>query len=121
MRNVQNKCVTVNECISPAMCKSSIKIEAVKFMGPYFMMPPRRVKFTKHAAKGRGRAGKQASVTPSPPTLLYLSEDEGDEPLDLDVIQERTQSQERVEKQQSREHAETRQIEHHRTRNVYTG
>ena len=77
------------------------------------MMPPRRGKFYKHAAKGRGRAQKQASATPSPPPLLNPSEDEGDEPLDLVVKQERTQSQERVEKQQSREHAEMPEIEEH--------
>ena len=43
--------------------------------------------------------------------LLNPSEDEGDEPLDLVVNQERTQSQERVEKRPSRERAETPEIE----------
>ena len=56
------------------------------------MMPPRRGKFTNHAAKGRGRARKQASATPSLHPLLNPSEDEGDEPLALVVNQERTQS-----------------------------
>ena len=82
-RNGQNVLLTINEHISPVTCKSSIKIEAVRFLGHYFMMPPRRGKFTKHAAKGRGRARKQATATPSPPPLLNPSEDEGEEPLDL--------------------------------------
>ena len=59
------------------------KIEAVRCLGHYFMVPPRRGEFTKHDAKGRGRARKQASATPSPHSLLNASEDEGDEPLFL--------------------------------------
>ena len=82
-------------------------MEAVRFLGHYFMMPPRREKFTKHAAKDRGKARKQASATPSPPPLLNSNGDEGDEPFDLVVYQESTQSQERVEKRPPRERAAT--------------
>ena len=91
--------------ISPVTCKSSIKIEVVRFLGHFFM-----TNYTTKAEKVHGSMEASFNDPISSP-LLNPSEDEGAEPLDLVVNQEITQSQERVEKRPSRERAETPEME----------